>query len=185
MKKYIIFGLLLLSSCGFSAQSKFYRLESSASDAVISSRRMNVGVEEVTVPQYVDRPQIVVMEAQSNELKVSEFHRWAEPLSSAIRRVLADDISLYLPNSLVKPQTYASESFNYTINVEINKFDAVLGQNVIFDAWWTIFKNGKVVARGRTKQENKLQNGYDGIAAEQSRMINIMAQQIAQKLTKL
>lgn len=49
----------------------------------VSSRRLDVGVEEAFVPKYLDRPQIVTVEAGSSELKMSEFYRWAEPLSSS------------------------------------------------------------------------------------------------------
>ena len=155
------------------------------SNKALSSRRMNVGIEEVSVPRYLDRPQIVLTKSGRNELRVSEFNRWAEPLSSGISRVLADVISTYLPNSLIKPKSYATESFDYTVNIEINKFDAVMYRKAELDAWWTIYKGNRIVARGRTKLDNKPRSGYNGIVAEQSSMINTMAEQIARKLIRL
>ena len=184
MKKYLLVTLLLLSAC--SASSRFFQLQPASDNVAISSRRMSIGIEEVNVPQYLDRPQIVLSRGEKSEMRFSEFNRWVEPLSTGISRVLAEDISSYMPKSEVKPKNYASEKFDYTVDVEVNKFDAVMRQKVSLDAWWTISKKGKIVARGRTKLENEIKKwGYDGIIEEQNRMVNQMAKQIAEKLVKL
>ncbi len=185
MKKYLILMLFMLSACAFTQQSRFYRLQSASADMAVSQRKTSVGVEEVSVPRYVDRPQIVLVDKDTSELTVSEFDRWAEPLSSSITRVLADDISLYLPNALVKPKNYSMENFTYIISVEINKFDSTIDKKATLDAWWTIFKNGGVAARGRTILSGTPTSGYDGVVNEQSKLLNQMAQQIAEKIAKL
>ena len=144
MKKTSILAIVLfLAGCvGTSSPSHFYQLQmTDARVEPVSSRRLDVGVEEAFVPKYLDRPQIVTMEAGSSELKMSEFYRWAEPLSSSFSRVLADDLSLYLPKSVVKYKTLSSENFTYTITLEINKMDAVLGRKLELDVWWTVYKN--------------------------------------------
>ena len=184
MKKYLLVTLLLLSAC--SPSSRFFQLPPVSDNAAISSRRMSIGIEEVNVPQYLDRPQMVLSRAEHNEMRFSEFNRWVEPLSAGMSRVLADDIASYMPKSVVKPKNYASEKFDYTVDVEVNKFDAILRHQVSMDAWWTISKRGKVVARGRTKLESKLQKwGYEAIVEEQNYMINKMARQIVEELVKL
>lgn len=185
MKKYLISVLFLLSACAFTQQSRFYRLQAITDNLAISSRKISIGVEEVSVPRYADRPQIVLVDKDTSELTVSEFNRWGEPLTSSITRVLADDISSYLPNALVKPQNYSMEKFNYTISVEINKFDATINKQATLDAWWTILKNGNAVTRGRTTVSGTPTQGYDGVVNEQSKLLNEMAKQIAEKIAKL
>lgn len=185
MKKYLILMLFLLSACAFTQQSRFYRLQAATDNTAISQRKVNIGVEEVSIPRYVDRPQIVLVDKHTSELTVSEFDRWAEPLTSSITRVLADDISSYLPNSLVKPKNYSMENFTYTISVEINKFDSTINKRATLDAWWTIFRHGNIVERGRTTIKGSPAQGYDGIVNEQSKLLNQMAQQIAEKIAKL
>ncbi|MBQ8785892.1 MAG: membrane integrity-associated transporter subunit PqiC [Alphaproteobacteria bacterium] len=185
MKKYVVVFTLLLSACAMSPNSHFYQLQAQKNDVAISNRSISVGIEEVDVPQYIDRPQIVLIKKNSSELSVSEFHRWAEPLTSSITRILADDISTFMPKSVIKPQSYTMEQFNFTINVEINKFDAELNDKVTLDAWWTIYRNGKNVARGRSTLDAPAGDTYDSIVNAQSNLINEMAKQIAQKLSKL
>ena len=184
MKKYIILFIFLIEACSITPNSRFYQLQAATGDESLSNRKMIIGINDISIPTYVDRPQIVITETDSNELKVSEFNRWAEPLNMSIARVLADDMSLYLPNSLIKPKLYASEDFNYSVTVEINKFDAVMNKKAMLDAWWTIYKNDKISARGRTTAEVKISNWFDGVAEGQSQLINKMAKEIAQKLIK-
>ena len=189
MKKTILLILIfILSGCffGSTAQSRFYQLQVADENIkAVSNRRLDIGVEEAFVPKYLDRPQIVTAEAGTAELKVSEFNRWAEPLSSSFSRVLADDISLYLPKSVVKFKTLSSESFVYTITIEINNWSAVLGKKIETEIWWTVYKNDDVVYRQRSKQSALLGNDFESLTEVQSELINELAMQIAQKLSKL
>ena len=188
MKNLILSVLLLLvAACvGTSSPSRFYQLKALEGDVrPVSQRRMDIGVEEVFIPRYLDRPQIVTMEAGSSELKMSEFYRWGEPLSSSFSRVLADDISVYLPKSVVKFKTLVSENFTYTVTVEVNKMDAFLGQKKQFDAWWRVYKNGRVVARERSRLSAPLTESYEDLAEKESVLIGELAREIAVKLAKL
>lgn len=189
MKKWSILAVVLfLSACvgAKSSPSHFYQLQA-ADGAVkpVSEKRLDVGIEEAFVPKYLDRPQIVTMTADSSELKMSEFYRWAEPLSSSFSRVLADDISPYLPKSVIKYKTLGSEDFTYTITVEINKIDAVFGQKLEMDVWWTVYKNNNTVIRERSRLSVPLGDSYENLADSLSGAINEMARQIAVKLSKL
>lgn len=64
MKKiYLLIPFLLLTACvatGVSQPSKFYNLQSVDTGAYTNSRiRGNVGVMEITLADYLDKPQIV------------------------------------------------------------------------------------------------------------------------------
>ena len=171
MKKTSILAIVLfLAGCvGTSSPSHFYQLQmTDARVEPVSSRRLDVGVEEAFVPKYLDRPQIVTVEAGSSELKMSEFYRWAEPLSSSFSRVLADDLSLYLPKSVVKYKTLSSE-----------------GRKLELDVWWTVYKNGRVAVRDRTRLSSPLGDTYEDLAGRQSALINELAGQIAARLAKM
>ena len=185
MKKVVFLFALLLAGCGISRPSTFYHLEAASQDAAISQKNITVGIDEVIVPKYADRPQMVLQEANSSELKISEFNRWAEPLNYAIARILADDLSSYLPKSTIKPRTYMTKKFAYTINVEISKFDIIPNQKVALDSWWTIFKNGNIVYQGRSKFSQPVDGDLNNLVNAQSNLINQTAKEIAQKLTRL
>ena len=57
-------------------------------------------VAAVSVPERVDRPQIVTL-GPGSEVRLSEQHRWAEPLKLAIGRLVADRLSQALGATLI------------------------------------------------------------------------------------
>ena len=59
-----------------------------------------VGIGPVTLPQYLDRPQIVERTGP-NSLKIAEFDRWAEPLNNTVPRILVQNISQLLQSDRV------------------------------------------------------------------------------------
>ena len=63
MKKiFAIIGLLpLFTGCFFTTpDSRFYMLENTKNPAVVSDKKINIAVQDVNFPQYLDRPQSVV-----------------------------------------------------------------------------------------------------------------------------
>lgn len=190
MRKIVLAALiLLLPACvGTTRPSRFYSLKSV--DEVSSAYRLNavksVGIEEVKVPGYLDKPQIVTYKDNSVELNVSELNRWSEPLSVMLQRTVANDMSVYLPKTLVKPKNYGRENFNYTVFIEVNKFDGSFGGDVILDAWWYIFnKENGVLAKERTRLSSPAGDTYDSLVVAQSSLIDGLSRQIAEKVAKL
>ena len=59
-----------------------------------------VGVERVSVPDWLDRPQ-VTGRAASGEVVADEFSRWGEPLPRGVQRVVAENLAVLLPDRLV------------------------------------------------------------------------------------
>jgi uncharacterized lipoprotein YmbA len=88
--------MLALAACS-SPENKYFTL--SAADAAapagqaVSGR--TIAVDDISIPAYLDRPQIVV-EHDPNRADVREYERWVEPLDGMIRRVLAADLAARL-----------------------------------------------------------------------------------------
>ena len=95
-------ALLLLTACGTSEPSRLYTLSAlpDRGGEFAGSEGPAVGVGPVTLPQYLDRPQIV-QRSGPNRLETSEFDRWAEPLSDTVPRVLAENIGRLLQSEKV------------------------------------------------------------------------------------
>ncbi|MBE6444855.1 MAG: membrane integrity-associated transporter subunit PqiC [Alphaproteobacteria bacterium] len=188
MKKICLVALFLLASCvGTTPPSKFYVLNSiNSTTNTFDSAKLFIGVGEVNVPMYLDKPQMVMRDKNQVELNISEFDRWSEPLGDAIQLALADDLAIYLPNATVKPTSFREEVFDYVVWVEINRFDGTWRQNVVLSAWWSIFdKNGKLVLREKADLARSLGKTYDDLALQNSELVSELAEQIASKLAKL
>src|ERR671924_270261 len=97
-------GWLIVEDCA-SQPSRFYLLSAgpntdTASPETSGQQGPTIGVGPVTLPRYVDRPQIVTRTGPY-EIKLAEFDRWAEALDANFTRVLADNLSLLLPTARV------------------------------------------------------------------------------------
>ncbi len=190
MKKiFALLSVLLTAACfgGMTQPSKFYSLSSAAGAAeTFKSARLMIGVEEVKVPVYLDKPQIVTRDDNQVELTVSEFNRWSEPLSSAMQRAIADDMAACLPDATVKPSSFRREGFDYTVWVEVNKFDGSWGKSADLSVWWSIFdRNGSVVLQERADLSRPLGHSYDDLAVQDSDLVNELSRLIAAKVAKL
>jgi len=146
-----IFALILITGCTPNTrQVKFYQLQPiSRSDAQIAKSEMPkpliIGLGPVEIPAYLDRPQIVTGNTGS-ELRMAEYHRWAEPLRDTITRVLTENLALAMPNShvLTFPWNRAITP-DLQVEVKINRFHVDAVGNCELKADWTVLKQNKPV----------------------------------------
>jgi len=112
MKKLFICLLpLLLSACLFSTpNSTFYLLESSSQAESVFQKKLNVAVYDVGLPDYLQKPQIVLQKHDSPELKVSEFNRWASDLDGMVQNTLIENLQKSFPQSTIKPLVFGSKA---------------------------------------------------------------------------
>lgn len=178
--------LSLLTACGTSQPTKFYTLSSVKDTNVkkISNKKITIGVDTVSVAGYLERPQIVTS-AEGSEINMSEYNRWAEPLSYSVQRVVAENISSYLKNGMAKPLTFNRSSYDYIVNIELNKFDGKLGETVEIDAWWSINKGQTLVAREQSSFSIPVDNNYNDLVEKQSILLEQLSENIAQRIAKL
>jgi len=78
----LICGLVVvLAGCSRSPRASFYVLEptAKAGDHLPAQNAPTVRVAAITLPEMVDRPQLVVR-GEGSRVNILEMHRWAEPL---------------------------------------------------------------------------------------------------------
>ena len=194
----LLLATLCLAACGFgrtSEPSRFYALSTPEVQQVRGpAKSVNIAVENVSVPQSVDRPQIVVKQSDSNMLIVSEFDRWIEELSSALPVVMSEDINMYAKNINARPKRFAalSENVKYVVAVDFVRFDTEQDGKITLSAWWTVSNNhGDVLVQKKTTQTADTpdaQSGrpdYDAIVSTQSKLIAKLSYKIADVISEL
>ena len=145
-----------------------------------------IGVAEVKVPSYIDRPQIILIESDGITLKKSEFERWSEDLATLAQRTLAGDISAYLPGAIVKSKNFINEKFDFVVYVEINDMTGTFADKATLDVWWTIVDNdNNMVFKKQTKIQNELGDTYTDFVIAQSNLLDLLSKEIATELTRL
>ena len=197
-KLLLILPLVSLCACAFnrtSEPSRFYAITTPAVNQVRGpSTRTNLGIENVSVPQSVDRPQIVIKQSGSTMLIVSEFDRWIEGLNTALPVAISEDINAYAKNINAKPVRNAADASNskYLLAVDFVRFETEADGVITLSAWWTVTNNrGDIVAQKKTTltentpDEKSGRPDYDAIVATQSKLIARLSYKIADAISEL
>lgn len=187
-----------LTACGFSRTSepaRFYTLTTPAVEQVRGpANPTNVVIENVSVPQSVDRPQMVVKYTDSNMVDVSEFDRWIESPSSAMNIAISENMNMYARNINAIPKQIATHRDNakYVVSIDFVRFDTEVNGKITMSAWWTISNtNGDVLVQKKTTRvadtpnEKSDRPDYDAIVAAQSKMIADISYKIADAISEL
>ena len=172
-KLWLFFPVLLLSACiGTSRPARFYNLQAENIGAYSNAAvRADIGVREVKIPDYLDKPQIATLKSGGVEVDISELNRWSESLSTMIQRVVADDLGYNLPKAVVKPRVSAREDFKYLLQIE---------------AWWSIADaSGKLLVQQKSSLSVPLGDGYDDLVRAESRLLAELSAQIAPAFARL
>jgi len=96
----LVLAVCLSACAGKSASSKYYVLSPLPQSKLSGADGTAIGVFPVSMPDYLDRPQIVTRVSE-NEIKLDEFSRWAEPLKESFYTVLVDNLSTLLSNEKI------------------------------------------------------------------------------------
>ena len=148
--------LLLLSACSSSSPSRYFTLSpidgefrQDPEDAVI------LGLGPLRLPDYLNRSQIVTRGANS-EVLVDEFHRWSEPLGTALPRIVSADVDYLLEGVVVivfPYEPFVRDQVKYRLVGDINRFDADhLGRVVLAVQWGIAYTNGEIAVPVRRKR---------------------------------
>ena len=146
------------------ATERFYALSdggaSSASASVSASTSTSTAfpgivISAVTVPELIDRPQIVTRDG-GNRVNLAEQQLWAEPVKNGIARVLAARLAKSLADAgrpaqvAAYPQTSIANP-DVRITIDVLRFDATPGGEAVVDALWSVRRTSDATVRtGRT-----------------------------------
>jgi uncharacterized lipoprotein YmbA len=176
----------LLTGCK-SPPTSFYTLSADSSlERSGNTLQGAVVVGPVTIPDLVDRPQIVTR-VSGNEVALNEFARWGEPLRSGVATAIAGDLGRLLGSERVSmsSQTVAGTE-SWRVRVDIVQFDSMPGEAVAVDALWTVHVAGRTtLLTGRsTVREPVSGAGYDALVAAHSRALATVSRDIAAAIRK-
>ncbi len=178
--------LAAASGCARSPNVTFYTLSAMAPEAASPAASLRaVAVGPVTLPELVDRPQLVIKVA-ADRVDILETERWAEPLKSEIPRLLAENLARLLrPARVSTIDQSESRDAEYRVLVDIQRFQTVPGEGVEIDALWSVRRSavGAVPRRGRSQvREPAAGTGYDALVAAHGRALAAISGDIAKAL---
>ncbi len=134
-----------LAGCAGSDTTRFYTLSAETSPLAAtspiagSSPPPSVGLTPVSVPKYLDRPQLVTR-PDANAVELNEFDKWSEPLADLFRRTLAADMSRLLASERIHLMPVRrAVPIERLVDVQIGRFEAGADGAVTLEAQWQIY----------------------------------------------
>ena len=141
LQTLIISTLILITGCvGASPQSTFYVLDGTT-PAIQNEHPLDkgsIGVGPVTLPDHLDRPQIVTRTGQ-NRIFVNEFDRWGGSLEQHFAETLTGNLSTILqtPRVTLYPWERPLRP-DYQVFVSVRRFDGEMDKGITLDAVWQL-----------------------------------------------
>jgi uncharacterized lipoprotein YmbA len=151
---------LALAACGQRPDPRLYVM-SPVPDSTDTAGRVGDPVKavlRVRFPDYLDRPQIV-SRSGANALEINDDDRWGEPLDESLPRVLAENLSHYLPGArVVVPAEASGHDAPYEYMVSLDAYEPDGRGNVVMRGRWHLRdeRRNKVVAEGRIDEHRPL-----------------------------
>jgi uncharacterized lipoprotein YmbA len=186
-----VIALVGVAACSRTPETRFYILSSSLPAAPPPSGAAAsgpiVGLRPVTLPEQLDRPEIVTRSG-ANVVMLGEFDQWAAPLRDSFPRVLAEDLAILIPADRVILFPWSREAgVDFEVIVDVVRFDGTLGGESTLVADWTIAKRGgkKATVARRSRHTEPAGVGYADLVAAQSRLIAALGRDIAQGVKDL
>ena len=131
---------LTIGSCASSPPMRYYTLTEVPATTRLTSadNAMPVRVDRVTIPEELDRSQLV-RRIDATRLQIVEAERWAAPLEDTIRRVLSDNLTARLPpNMVANPYEPSIGEKRQSLSVDIAEFYGDTTCAVTLRATWML-----------------------------------------------
>jgi hypothetical protein len=178
----IVLSAALLGACGSSPTATFYTLNPDAALVpLVPAKPVHVVVAPVTIPDVVDRPQIVTR-VGNNQVALDEFARWGEPLKGDIARAIAGNLARLLGSDRVSVfDTGVDAAHTWRVRVDVTRFDAVPGEAVTIEAQWAVVPPGKAAPVAGKSLVRQLMDGhdYDALVLAGDRALGAVSSEIA------
>ena len=184
--------VFFLSACMRGNKSvQFYRLNAGVAmiDAVKMDESANqavVGLGPIRIPDYLNRPQMVVA-ISDNQYQLSEEHRWAERLDQNISLALAKFLPSQLGSNRIVRYPWAQRQIvDYQVSIDIIEFNIdALGRSRLTAQWLIKRKDQSDISRRFDYQVPASTTDYDVMVSAQSACLTKLGQDIAVTLRQI
>ena len=193
---FVGLALLALTGCPGNAPTRLYVLTATTDKpASTSPEGVAIGVGPITLPKYLDRPQIVTRVA-ANSLDQANLDQWGGDLNDNITRVVATNLSNLLATDRVSLYPWKDGApVDFQVTMDIGRFDQDKDGNAVLNVFWSIVnKDGTVLLMRRSSytqpagepaSQSDNARPFDAQAAAMSRDLALFSHDIAAAITGL
>jgi uncharacterized lipoprotein YmbA len=180
----IFLSASVLFGCASAPANRYYTLSvnpgrPAAETSAHPTDRRTVTLREVSIPDMLNRPQIVLITGP-NTVQMMEFDRWAEPLEGLVGRTLAADLSSRLGPDRLVPLGVPAE---LRLDASITRFEANANGSVTLAGSWTRRIKGEaddtIAVHSFALEDQASGSDLTAIAGAMSRLLGRLADQMA------
>lgn len=188
-----IFLYSILTGCSTTQLPQFYMLSSleDIKNNMPSTRPItgkHIGLGPIHFPEYLDRSAIVIRHAGSEEVTISETHRWAESLEKNFTQVVANNLQGLLKNhNITTLPWHNAKSIDYQIIIDVYRFDADTHNNIMLSAQWAVHRkiDKRILYIGKSMITEKAENNtYATLIRAQNKAAQALSNEIASLIEK-
>ncbi len=172
--------LLLVTACSATAPSHHYLLRA-AESLPASNSRIGVGVGPISIPEYLQRDNLV-LSGSGSRLDIRSHERWAEPLDQGIGRVLALNLAGLLQTQDVQSYPWhPRRQPAYAVKLRVLELDAGEREARMVAEWLLLTPaDDAAVERRLVQLTEPLQTGSaDAVASAYSSILHRLSEEIA------
>ena len=184
-----------LAGCGSDKPTRLYVLSATTEQpTAMSPQGIAIGIGPITLPKYLDRPQIVIG-VSANQLTQANFDQWGGDLNDNMTRVLATDLSNLLGTERVSFYPWKDRApIDFQVTLDVSKFESEADGSTVLGVFWSLVNpnDGTVLEMHRSTYHDAgkaigagtpgtaASNGeYDAAVAAMSRNLGLLSQDIA------
>ncbi len=131
---------LALAGCSAGTPTRFYVLSEmpDAPAATHTAQGPAIGVGPITLPKYLDRPQMV-SHVNANSLAQADTDQWGGDLEDNITRVLAANLSKLLGTDRVSLYPWKDRApVDYQVALDVARFEQDVDGSIVLDVFWSV-----------------------------------------------
>ena len=185
----------VMCGCASSKPSRYFfiqpttQFKNEATERMVGSEAM-IGLLPITLPDYIDRPQIVSVLGE-NELRIDEFNRWGASLRENIPLVVANQLLVHLGKGVyIDIYPWSTEAaFNYQLSMTVIRLDGMLGSSAELIVEWSVFEGRDerkpLVRRTTVYRTDITGEGYIPYVHGLRTVLNAFSKDVAKELVNL
>lgn len=172
--------------CSRSPATSYYVLNSAQpSVGTVQNKKVSVELRKVDIPTYLDRSAIVTRSPSGVQVNLSDYHQWAESLSTGMQRLLAEVLAppLAEKNVALEPMDDNNRD-SLQLFVQVLRFDGTLHADTVLEVRWSLrTTNDKMVAQGSFKELEPAGASYEALVKAQSILLTRFGEALVDPLS--
>jgi len=177
--------LIISPSCSNATKHNYYLLSPAGPSPTNQTTGIGIGVGPIITAPYLDRPYLI-FQSSENTLEINEDHEWAGDLHNEFARVLGTNIGRRAKTGNIQTYPWPKNSdINYQIAVDVKRFHGTSTGDAVLEASWRVYKlpsSRLVASKSATFTEPLGTDGFEALAAAQSRLVDQLSAKIASSI---